>query len=214
MKTTMLFFAFVLIAMSSIGQGSTHDSYITNHPEFKSQTLCQFLSKEIQYPEISKKWMDQGTVIIEFTVNPDGSLSNYRIINSVSPELDFQVLRAIVKSEGKWEPGSIDGKAVIMHKEVSVLFRLSTSDEYRQLAKSYFEKGNKFLFEKGNPEKALKFFDMACQLRPYDVSLLNSRILCKAKMGDSKAIKADMERLVVINERYQNGAHEGVLVVR
>ncbi|MGC9342585.1 MAG: TonB family protein [Bacteroidales bacterium] len=214
MKTTMFFLAAMLIAVNSFGQRSSHNPGIADQPVLKNETLNHYLSENIDYPAVSKNQEVQGTVIIGFYVNPDGSLTDYTIINRVSQELDFEVLRAIKQSEGKWEPGRLNGQPVKMKKEVSVMFKLYPTNEYSQLAKSYFERANKFLFEKENPEKALKFYNLACSLMPYDVSLINSRILCKARMGDDQAVTEDLERLVAIQERAESKIQGEELVVR
>jgi TonB family protein len=214
MKTTMFFIAAMLIAMNSLGQPATNNVNFADQPEFKNETLNHYLSENIHYPAISRSKEVQGTVIVRFSVGPDGNLSDYTIINSVSQELDNEVLRAIRQSEGKWEPGKVNGQPVKMQKEISVMFRLQPANEYFKLAKSYFEKGNKLLFEKENPQKALKFYSLACRMMPYDVSLINSRILCKAKLGDNEAVTEDMERLVAIRERTESEIQGKELVVR
>lgn len=61
---------------------------MTEYSEF-----LQLLKKEIQCPQsVSDKGM-QGRVIVQFEVERDGTPGRFRIIHSVSPELDAEVLR-------------------------------------------------------------------------------------------------------------------------
>ena len=62
---------------------------MTEYSEF-----LQLLKKEIQCPQsVLDKGM-QGRVIVQFEVERDGTPGRFRIIHSVSPELDAEVLRA------------------------------------------------------------------------------------------------------------------------
>lgn len=44
-----------------------------------------------------------GRVNVVFIVNEDGSLSDVKVIRSISPELDKEAIR-VVKSMPKWNP--------------------------------------------------------------------------------------------------------------
>lgn len=62
---------------------------MTEYSEF-----LQLLKKEIEYPQsVSDKGV-QGMVIVQFEVERDGTPDRFKIIHSVSPELDAEVLRA------------------------------------------------------------------------------------------------------------------------
>ena len=63
-----------------------------------------------------------GRVNVVFIVNEDGSLSDVKVIRSISPELDKEAIR-VVKSMPKWNPAKQNGKAVKMKYVVSVNFR-------------------------------------------------------------------------------------------
>ena len=58
-----------------------------------NQLMRDFICDEMNYPEeaISKKI--EGTVEVAFTVLTDGKKVNYRVLESVSPELDEEALR-------------------------------------------------------------------------------------------------------------------------
>ena len=63
-----------------------------------------------------------GRVNVVFIVNEDGSLSDIKVIRSISPELDKEAIR-VVKSMPKWNPAKQNGKVVKMKYVVPVNFR-------------------------------------------------------------------------------------------
>ena len=89
-------------------------------PEYPggNEGLMKFLAQNIQYPEIAKKKGDHGHVVLQFSVEKDGSLSNIKVVRSVSKELDNEALR-VVKKITRFVPGYNKS-----HAPVRVLFTL------------------------------------------------------------------------------------------
>jgi Ca-activated chloride channel family protein len=86
------------------------------------QVLQAFLLSNLKYPkEVAEKGIT-GTVVIQFTVNPDGTLSDIKIIKGVDPLLDQEALRVIRLTSGKWKPGTHGGKPVKMTMIIPVKF--------------------------------------------------------------------------------------------
>ncbi len=50
-------------------------------------------------------------VRVSFVVDNDGSLTDIKIVNSLSPTADAEVLR-VIKLSPKWKPGTQDGRTV------------------------------------------------------------------------------------------------------
>ena len=92
-------------------------------PEFPGGTnaLLKFLADNIKYPNTDA--CVQGRVIVEFIVNKDGSLSDFRVVKSLAPEFDKEALR-VLKLMPKWIPGMQLGKPVRVKFTVPVKFRL------------------------------------------------------------------------------------------
>ncbi|WP_066632836.1 energy transducer TonB [Labilibacter marinus] len=84
-----------------------------------------------------------GKVIIDFTVNADGTLSNYAIKNSVSNRNDKAVLSAIKSTSGSWLPGQNNGEAIAMEKRIVVNFYDTEGVTLQQQAVAYYSKGLK-----------------------------------------------------------------------
>lgn len=58
-----------------------------------NQLMRDFICDEMIYPETAIRDKTEGTVEIAFTVMQDGKKTNYRIKESVSPELDSEAMR-------------------------------------------------------------------------------------------------------------------------
>ena len=82
----------------------------------------QFLNTHMKYPKKAVKKEIQGTVVLQFIVGKDGSISNAEAISG-DPILQEEALRVIKKSP-KWIPASQDGKLVKSYKKQPIIFRL------------------------------------------------------------------------------------------
>lgn len=196
MKTRMILFAALFFSVVISAQHYENKNIRIEYPNFEKGSLDDFLLMELVYPNRSEKLGVQGTVVVKFTVNPEGELSNFRIINSVSDRLDSEVIYALKESEGKWNPGQINGQPVKMDQEFSVAFMLHPEVDFIKEAEFYFHKGNQILHQQQDPERALRFFNCAMKYMPYETSILNARALCKYMMGDQAGAVQDVGRVV------------------
>jgi TonB family protein len=64
----------------------------------------------------------QGQVIVQLIVDAEGAVSNARIIEGLSPDLDEQALAAV--RQWRFEPGTLDGQAVRVACFATLEFRL------------------------------------------------------------------------------------------
>lgn len=75
-----------------------------------SDSLKSFIRKNLCYP--SEEWgCVEGSVIVRFIVEKDGSISDVKVIRSIEPLVDDEAVR-VVRSMPKWIPAEKDGKAV------------------------------------------------------------------------------------------------------
>ena len=70
----------------------------------------------------------EGKVVVEFTVNADGTLSDFKVVKSVSPELDAEALR-VIKAMPAWSPAIVDGKTVACSYVLPVSFKLQGDEK-------------------------------------------------------------------------------------
>lgn len=94
-------------------------------PEFPGgqNELLKYLARNIKYPEESVKNKEEGRVSLTFTVNKDGSLSDFKVVRSITPLLDAEALR-IAKSMPNWTPAKNKGEIVRVAYTIPVTFRL------------------------------------------------------------------------------------------
>ena len=97
-------------------------------PQFPGgeQALYRFMGMELKYPADAMKAGHEGRVVVGFTVEADGKVSNPEIVVGVCESLDREALR-IVSSMPNWTPGYSDGKAVACSYVIPVEFKLESS---------------------------------------------------------------------------------------
>ena len=180
--------------------GNENLSAVLNQTQFRS--INDYLAKQIQYPEKSKDWQEEGTEVIQFVVTPKSEVTDLRIINSVSSEIDREVIRVLKTTNGLWMPGLNNGQPVAMGKEISINFKfcnsadeINSATNFVDLAKQYFNKGNRQLFVKENIKSALRQYNKAICYLPNDKSILAIRGICKYELGDKNGACTDWNRV-------------------
>jgi protein TonB len=97
-------------------------------PEFEggNEALMSFISKNIVYPRNAVENEIQGTIYLNYVVRYDGSLSNIKMLKSVSggTELNSEAIRILKLTEGKWKPGKQNGKPVNVQMNLPFKFSL------------------------------------------------------------------------------------------
>ena len=87
-------------------------------------TMMKYLSENVKYPALAIKAQEQGRVVVSFTVEKDGAISDVKVARSVTPSLDAEAVR-VVKAMPKWTPGKQDGQPVRVRYNVPVSFKLN-----------------------------------------------------------------------------------------
>lgn len=86
--------------------------------------LFNYLSETVKYPPVAKENGIQGRVIVQFTVDKDGTIGDVEVVRSGGdPSLDREAVR-VIKAMPKWNPGTRRGKPVRVRYTVPVNFRL------------------------------------------------------------------------------------------
>ena len=92
--------------------------------------LMEYVAKNIKYPQIARETGIQGRVFVGFVVEPDGSISNVKLLRGIGGGCDEEAMR-VIKSLPKWKPGKQRGKAVHVSYQIPVFFKLQYSVEER-----------------------------------------------------------------------------------
>lgn len=153
--------------------------------------IGDFIQKNLDYPKNASRAGAEGTVVIQFKVRSDGSLSEIQVVNSVCVEYDDGVKKALKASSGMWTPGTKNGQPVAMQKEIAVVFKDEGSDIYKT-AQMYAVKAAN-LSEQGKYDRAIKLYKKAIVLCP-DCALIYQRGLARYHSGDQNGALKDFER--------------------
>ena len=99
--------------------------WIEEAPEFPggNDSLNAFIKQNLQYPKSAKEQGIEGTVIVRFIVEKDGSVTVYRINRDVNEELAAEAIR-LVNIMPKWKPGMEGPKPVRVLYTLPIVFKL------------------------------------------------------------------------------------------
>ena len=170
-------------------------AFLLNPPAAELQSLNAYVISKLEYPENDAKEFREGKEVIQFTVQTDGTLNDFVVINSVSSAMDDEVIRVLKTTNGMWKPGCNNREAVPMEKEIVVAFKLAESSNLQSQATHYFIKGNKQLLLKQHPQRAIKHFDKGIVLLPNEKCLLLARGLSRYEVGDKEGACRDWNRI-------------------
>ncbi len=152
MKKTLIILGMFFLTLGLLAQEEKNlmEDLIVVPPKFKgTQTdidtlnisksfLTNFLEYELSYPRTEYTIPQEGMVVVEFTVNKDGSLSNFNVINSASFQLDEAVITCLRKTDGMWIPGKVDEESTSMEKRVVVKYDVANNPSFPVLASEKF----------------------------------------------------------------------------
>ena len=99
---------------------------VEKKPEFNggdANTFSLWVRDHLVYPEVALENGVQGRVILQFTIQKDGSLGKVKVLRGVDAALDREAVR-VVSNSPKWEPGRQRDRAVNVTYTFPVIFRL------------------------------------------------------------------------------------------
>jgi len=89
----------------------------------EDQDFLKYISDNLIYPEIARTVGLQGEVMVSFSVNTDGTVSNVKALNDLGGGCDSEAVR-VVSLSPKWKPASYNGQAVKITASAPVDFIL------------------------------------------------------------------------------------------
>ena len=100
---------------------------VEQKPTFQGGTAAEFsqwVNANLKYPQTAKDAGVQGRVTLQFTVYPDGSVRDTKVLRGAHPDLDAEALR-VVSASPNWTPGYVKGEPVKVTYTFPVIFRLN-----------------------------------------------------------------------------------------
>ncbi|AKD05636.1 energy transducer TonB [Pontibacter korlensis] len=105
-------FFFILFAFAAItanaqsndtkaAQAKTEESYwtpskvipVASYYEGGQEAMYKAIYEELSYPQLAKRNRVQGECIVSFTINPDGSTSNFKVLRTAGAGTGEEALR-------------------------------------------------------------------------------------------------------------------------
>ena len=95
-------------------------------PEYPGgdEALMKYLSDNLVYPPRAREAGIEGRVMVGFVLEPEGRISNVKVVRSKAAALDEEAIR-VVKAMPKWKPGKQRGKAVRVQYQIPITFTLN-----------------------------------------------------------------------------------------
>lgn len=89
-----------------------------------------FISNNLLYPKRALETETSGTVVVGFWVSATGTVSDMKVLKSVSPEMDAEALRVLKKTERKWTPALYHNIPVAQYYLAPIIYTLQSNNQY------------------------------------------------------------------------------------
>jgi len=101
-----------------------YSQHIPPKPIMSQKVYKTFIKNHIDYPNISLRQKQQGTVVIKFNTNLKGDVTHYEIVNSISEELDsaaISIFKLLI-----WTPATSLGKPIAGTSEFQIKYNIKS----------------------------------------------------------------------------------------
>jgi protein TonB len=91
------------------------------------QALMEFVYQNLKYPELARQDSIEGTVVIDFVVETDGTLTNMQIVREIGGgcgEEGKRVVELMNTLPERWTPGKMEGESVRVLFKLPIKFQL------------------------------------------------------------------------------------------
>ncbi len=148
----LFLFAFILAAQSQITDTTIYriveemprfpgceqlDTTLEVKNKCAEQALLLFFNRNIVYPQVARNEEIEGTVVISFVVEPDGHISNPKLIKDIGGGCGEEALRvanamndALDQAGLRWIPGKNKGKTVRTQVNLPIRFKLQDPPDF------------------------------------------------------------------------------------
>jgi periplasmic protein TonB len=125
MKKSFLLF-FICLTVTIYAQTDEVYTKVDQMPEFPGGqvAMVKYISKNLKYPELSKKNRISGKVLVSFIIDKTGKVTNAKVAKGISADCDSEALR-VVQNMPVWTPGYKGGQPVAVHFALPINFELN-----------------------------------------------------------------------------------------
>lgn len=229
MKRIGLFTGIFLLTTVTFAQTKELSETLVESPRFNYNTsvqdknskspICSYIKESLN----NSSFYSEGVCILLFTINEDGTVSDFKIENSVSNATDKAVIDCIKSTSGMWNPGLVNGNPVEMQRKIFVNFLDPNHESLEKIAQTNthiaikkFQSANELLSNQfSNKEKtnnkalkkinsALKHLTLANKMKPSEPTIIFWQACAYEKLGNDLMKDQKMnEFLGLINPSYQ-----------
>ncbi len=86
------------------------------------EMFYMFVSRNLQYPRKARAKKTSGKVLVKFTVEKDGSVSNIHCLSNLGNGLEEEAVR-IISLTNQWNPAIVDGEPVVKSLTLPIHFK-------------------------------------------------------------------------------------------
>ncbi len=115
---------------SKIPEDSLIFTFVQEMPSYPGgeKARINFIAQNIKYPSVAKNKGIEGTVYLQFVVEKDGSLTNFKLLRGIGYGCDEEAIR-VLKLMPKWNPGKQRNKFVRCNFNIAITFRLPKNEK-------------------------------------------------------------------------------------
>ncbi|EAZ79090.1 energy transducer TonB [Algoriphagus machipongonensis] len=84
----------------------------------------EYLKKNLNYPTQARRMGIEGTVIVRFVVNTDGSIQDIEAVRTIGGGCDEEAMD-VIRNSPKWNPGRMSDRPVRSRMTMPIRFRLN-----------------------------------------------------------------------------------------
>jgi TonB family protein len=95
------------------------------------EAMLKFIAERLVYPEAALEEEIEGTVVVEFIVEEDGSLSNFKILKDIGGGCGEAALD-VIKQMPNWVPGTQRNVPVRVYMKVPLRFKLQNASKKKR----------------------------------------------------------------------------------
>jgi TonB family protein len=102
-------------------------SHMDERKKCADMKMLSYISENLKYPESARKKGIEGTVVVQFVVNPDGSISDINIVRDIGEgcgQVAADIISQMNQMESKWIPGKQGGEKVKVMFTLPFRFKL------------------------------------------------------------------------------------------
>lgn len=174
------------------------------------------VGKTIIYPYSAIQSKIVGTSVMSFVLAPDGKITDYQIVNSLSKDIDYELVKAFKEAEDLWLPDAQEDKHYIIFVPIIFLlndteFPLSAHEAGFMMEEIKIEavvanlgRANNYNFhlekakrsyEKRRYRKALRHLNELIERNPFSAELYKLRGFSHYKLNKQKEACLDYQKI-------------------